>query len=587
MKLDEKLRPPDEHWLRRWRGEIIASLLALILAIVSFFTTLLWFLAASASVAAASLVAIAFNMLSVPHSYRKLRKQMNHAATLSTKHPILGRRHEDMIASISRELDELASGRFSFDVWQVPQLSVFAMQIVDSRCVLMFPLRNSEALLTPQSGPAADYYDAMVSASSRMRMDGRHGVIRVFLLTQTDEISELLMNFMERNETDGIDSRMLFLEELPPRPAGVDELDFGYYRTAKDEEWVMLLRTIDGAGDSSVVHYEIETNSTVIASYRAYAEEIVLRAKSVDELRALVSQPMNGSLWPAYLAERGFDLPPPHGLSHEDADYVVKSVQRAIRRRNKATILVLGLTPRILRRLQELDLYSLDSLDQFPSKPAEFEGMVNFYTGNWLDSEFSGLYDCIVFDESLNNLTQLQLQLFLPELKKLLKPGGHAIGRVLGRFDEDITGQYTNMTEWQVLDHLRALDGRTHDEYAPLIVCMLHSCSIAFSDEDSLVDCGAWNDWLLRMRASGQITSNELNRWRLPFSFRLLSPDLDTLIRMAMNSGLSPVEIRPVKGSYVDRWKDVGYFYRIVNFESTKSSAPTQAAALSSSRRVT
>lgn len=555
--------------LGRWHRELGAFAVLLGLAVVGVLASPPWLLATSVSVGVGSLLAIAVNTRAVPKPYRGLRKMMGRAVKQSSTHPILARYHDDEIARISKELNDLARGRFSLDVWRVPELSVFAMQMVDRRCILMFPLQNSETLLTPRTGTAAEYYEAMVAASARMRAGGSPSVVRVFLLTRTDEISPDLLDFMERNAADGIDARLLFQEELPPRPSEVDQLDFGYYETIDGHTWVMFLRAIAELETHDVVNYATETDPVLISSYRTYAEAIVDRSKSIQELRTLVSEPMNGSLWPTFLAERGFELPPPHGLSDEDADDIVGSVVRSVTDPEHSAVLVLGFTPKLLRRLLTQDFQRVDSLDQFSSKPPEFAGRVTFLTGNWLSAGISTQYDCIVFDEALNNLSPLQLGLFFPGMKKMLKPGGHFIGRVFGRFDDDVARRYTKLAPWQAVEKLRTLPGESHEDYASIIVCLLHSKHLAFSEPTGIIDCGRWNATLASMHDSSQISDAEYSRWRLPFSFKILSLDMDGLIRESTKAGFAPSEIRPVQGTYVDGQTDARDFYRIVNLEST------------------
>jgi hypothetical protein len=74
---------------------------------------------------------------------------MAKAQEVAEQHPILLQYYRDGVTRTAHELESVISGRFSFQIWQVPELSVHAMNLVDKRCTLMFPLTNSEALLTP------------------------------------------------------------------------------------------------------------------------------------------------------------------------------------------------------------------------------------------------------------------------------------------------------------------------------------------------------------------------------------------------------------------------------------------------------
>jgi SAM-dependent methyltransferase len=386
---------------------------------------------------------------------------------------------------------------------------------------------------------------------------------------------------MGRNVEDNIDVRIVFEDELPPIPLAVDELDFGYYEMQNGHNWIMLLRSVEGTGDVPVTDYVVETDHKRVHQHKRFSDDVLTTSRSFHHFMAFLSKPINGDLWPAYFAERGYEMLPPHGLSDEDADYIVDSAIKGLGECEKASVLVLGFTPKLLRRLLALPLKSVESLDQFPSKPQEFSGGVTFHTGNWLNAKL-GTYDAIVFDEALNNLSRLQLNLFFPQIASLLKPGGHIIGRVMGRFDEEVSERYLERTAWHAVENLREVGGTAHEDVSPLIICLLHSKHLAFSPQLSIVDCGAWNRALQDLRNANRITDTEYRIWRLQFSFKLLSPDLNSLVSEAQQSGFSPVEVRAIQGDYVGRWNDTAEFYRIVNFELIRKTEPIEEPQIKS-----
>jgi SAM-dependent methyltransferase len=280
----------------------------------------------------------------------------------------------------------------------------------------------------------------------------------------------------------------------------------------------------------------------------------------------LVIAPVNGDLWPKYFAERRYEMVPPHGLSDEDADYIVGSALKPIDPAT-ASVLVLGFTPKLIRRLIAAKVANIVSMDRCESKPADFKDYITFETGNWLNANLDRQFDAIVFDESLNNLSRIQLSLFFPQISRVLKPRGLLIGRVMGRFDPEQTRKYIALSVGQAIELLRRTNGDSHDDFAPLIICLLHSRNFAFSDDSSAVDCERWNRTLASLRDDLYITDQEYRNWRLQFSFKLLSPDQDILFKESRSAGFSLYESRPVQGAYIDKCADTIDFYRIYNFE--------------------
>ena len=546
---------------------IIISFITFILAVIGVKYSPDWLIVASLTVIIGLLATIIINLLWTPKPFRALKKKINTANELSVLHPILKQFYSNAIGRIDLDLDQVIKGKFRFQITEVPDISITAMELVNKKCALMFPIDRSEKLLTPEHGAAYDYYLQMKEASRKMKEDGLTGVVRVFVINQLNDISSNLLRFIQRNIHDEIDVKLIFESELPPLLPDIEGLDFGYYETKDGHKWIMLLRSLGSGSNNSLTDYIVETDAQIVEHYDAYSEAVINKAHTYEEFMKILMNPIHGDLWPTYFAERGFEMNPPHGLSDEDADYIVDSVFKSMESDYKPAVLVLGFTPKILRRLVEAETSKVVSIDQFTSKPTAFKGEVEFKTANWLNMSFDEKFDAIVFDESINNLTKIQLNLFFQNFRNILNPGGHFIGRVMGRFDEDITRKYANITSWEAVEMLRQIEGGSHDDFSPLIICLLHSKSIAFSGDSSLVDCDSWNNVLTDLHVKGKITKTEYEQWKLQFSFKLLSPDLDLLLKESKEIGLNPFEIKQIEGSYAVRYKDVRNFYRIINFE--------------------
>ena len=111
------------------------------------------------------------------------------------------------------------------------------------------------------------------------------------------------------------------------------------------------------------------------------------------------------------------------------------------------------------------------------------------------------------------------------------------------------------------------INGSNHDDVSPLIICLIHSKKIAFSSNNSLIDCSNWNNVLADLHEQDQITKTEYEQWKLQFNFKLLSPNLDLLLEITRELELNPFEIKQIRGLYVGKYDDIRSFYRLINFE--------------------
>lgn len=501
----------------------------------------------------------------VPSAYIYTRQLHFEAKRRADSHPILLKRYNDGVHETESLLRDIINSQFEYDVTEVPDMSIYAMEITDGRCLLTFPLEESENFLLPRTGSAGRYYKSMLSASQRIKDNGRRGVVRVFILSRQDDISPSLVEFMQENENDGIHVRVIFEERLPLQPEEVEYRDFGCYETTSGAKWIMALRK--NASDSDSLRYIVNTNSELYDKYRSYGDDVINSSMTLSEFKDNLLDPMNGRLWPIYFAQRRFIMNPPHGLSDEDADYIVESALRKVTDFSKATVLVLGFTPKLISRLLDRGVGNVISVDQCKTKPREFS--IKFETDNWLRLKSQYDADAIVFDESLNNLSRLQLSLFFSKMSGALKLGGVLIGRAMGRFDSEKSAVYAEMTQGRVIELLRKASATNHDEAAPLIICLLHTRVMSFNETLSVADCETWNSRLTQLRNERYIDQEEYSKWSLPFNFKLLSPDQNLLMREASVAGLNLAEMRQVQGQYVQGWPDTEHFYRIVSFESS------------------
>src|SRR5690348_12796585 len=131
---------------------IITVLLPFVFVVVESLLGRDWLLVALLSVIVAMLGTILADHYIVPAPYRKIRRKLSDASNKATEHPMLLQYYNDGIVRTEREMDNILTGKFNFTVLEVPEMSIHAMNLVDKKCILTFPIDQSEALLTPDFG---------------------------------------------------------------------------------------------------------------------------------------------------------------------------------------------------------------------------------------------------------------------------------------------------------------------------------------------------------------------------------------------------------------------------------------------------
>lgn len=532
-----------------------------------------WLTAALLTVYITIFIAAAIDHKVIPAPYLRLRKLHADAERKAQSNPMLLKYYERSIDQTKRHLTDIMNDRFEFDIRTVPTLSIDAMNTVDSRCLLTFPLRQSESLLIEKTGPAHQYDEAMAAASARIKSAGGEGVTRVFILDRRDDISANLVDFMMQNIDSGINIRILLKEEAPTLPSNLEALDFGCYECSDGSSWVMILK--QSGTDPDLVRYIVDTKSATTKAYISYAEDLIELSISFDEFMGIVNFPVNRDLWQVYFAKCGHEMTPPHGLSDEDAEYIVASATRSVPNNSEAVVLLLGFTPKLIRRLLLGGVGDVISIDQCETKPQEFKGLVRYETESWTNISQQYDVDAVIFDESINNLSKVQLGMFFASVAQVLKPGGLLVGRAMGRFEAQQAEKFFLLTEGQVISRLRDVKGTAHSDFAPLIICLLHARSMGFDEVLSTVNCEKWNAVLGRLRRERIINQGEYENWHLAFNFRLLSPEQDTLLREASKAGFRLAQMKDVEGLYATRCIDTVDFFKIFAFELL----PTRVAA--------
>ena len=533
-----------------------------------------WVIAAALSVIAAALLPLGLEWITTPRPFRKFASVIRSANDQAESHPLLMRYYADTVDRTERDLRSILRGRFEFQVSEIPLMSAFAVSLIDERCTLLFPIResNSETLFVTEQEGAVRYYEEIVKASQRLSSAGLAPVTRVFIYEGKDsDLNIETLQFIEQNLEDGVNVRMISKLDMPPDTYGLEWNDFGYYETRSGHRWVMMVRKSASIEAGALTDYSVETDPVIVDRYRKYSEEVVARTTDAATYIQNLRRPMNAQIWPVFFAEQGYEMRPPHGLSQADAEAIADSVVKGsdADSRESTRVMVLGFTPKLIEELNTKSNLEVISVDHIAVKPADADPSVRYMTTNWLELRCDERFDAIVFDESLNNLNALQNQMLFPVLAKTLKPGGHLIGRLLGQFDEQIAHRYRFKTRDNIIHTLKSIDGDRHEDFAPTIMKLLHSSQVAFDVERSIIDCRRWNRFLLEQMNLGAISEREYAMWTIKFEIKIFAPDLDFVISNGARANLTPCEIRRASGSYLDNDFELAEFYRIINLEHT------------------
>jgi hypothetical protein len=522
-----------------------------------------------------------------PEDLRPLKGTFKSASKKAQQHIVLRKLYEDAKVNLKKNLENIIDGYFEFQITDVPNISEYAIQIVDRKCILLYPLTSEDILNTDKDG-AKNYAEHMRIATERIAnssfnsSDSDKGVIRIFILKDFSSISSNLWQFINKNYLDKINVRFITLDFYRQRKAyhrNVQYDDFGYYETLNGAKWYMAISTKGYDSNTTLV---INTINDEVSDYSDFAEDLVKNSISFQSFISSITTPINGDRWQNYFSlnsKNEFVLEPPHGLSNEDADEIVKSIEiletTSSTTSKKPSVLVLGRTPKILKRLS--DSYNrgcvsmIVSVDNFRSTNPPINNIL-YKSANWIDMDLNVLsmespFDAVLFDESINNLNEVQFFLFLGNLSRILKPGGMLIGRVMGKFEKEKFNEYNDYTDYKAYRKLQEFGGITHEDVSPLIICLLHSRDLAYDDSRNIISCSKWNHSVEQLSKKFGATPDEQRKWKVPFDFDLLSPDLTFLSNSATQFGFELFALPEVRGAYTELYSDISSFYRIVKFK--------------------
>lgn len=501
-----------------------------------------------------------------PKEFRKLRKKISYAASKAASHSILYHRFRQTIKGLESELEEFSHSRFTMYISEVPEISIKAMDETDESCTLIFPLNSDNDLLTETSGTSMDYYNSMVKASIEMKKKGKIGITRIFLIDFTKPISQKLFNFIEKNQKDDVNVKVINIEDLPTH---LKKIDFGYFKNSKGEEWIIDI----SESFLNIKKYSLLTGKNDLEEYKKKLKTLESSAISYDLFFKKIIAPVNESVWLQYITKHDFDITPPHGLYDADVTSIIDILQENCTTEPKQTrVLILGRTPKLISRLKSIGIGEIVSVDSNKQrirelKKPDLDNCIKYETNNWLDYKPTNKFHFILFDEALNNLNRIQFSLMLKVISEdQLEEGGHIIGRMLGRFDNGVYSKYKNITLDEAIRGLTQITDNI--EIASYLICLLHSTNIAFNEELSIIDCKRWNDQLGSCVKNKLITQAQYELWRFPNDFKIYSPDIDMIADDIKQYPFSLVE-KDMKGQYSG---DLNSFYRILNIESFQSS---------------
>lgn len=459
---------------------------------------------------------------------------------------ILRDEYSSAVEDFSRRITDLASGKFTLELEDVPSLSLRVIDSIEKEAFATVVVGLTDQFFDTDSGQ--EYVRKCYEAATRIRGT----FTRLFIIRDFVDITPRVYDIMEQHVKGKI--RVLVTTQADLTANRLDsESDFGLW----DRRCLMQMRAKPGVLSAHLdVHIgDLEVQAAINNSLR-----MVQFAKTWNEFFDEFCRPPNEREWVDLLPKFG-SFPAPAGPSLED---VVRMAKLASANGGHCrNILVLGYTKKVVDYFAEQGCQRVDVLDIGVYRPLSHSANVSFLQGNWLTwtPEEAVQYDLIVGDDILINLSLWQCHLFFRNMADLLGPSGLLVMRA--------TGQYSARPMvlpgfQETLDELKKCAPVTEDLLMAKLWPMFHSLEF-FDDRTRSFDLRDWNRRLQQTEPRAFAKTGDLTRLRLDYALKQTSLPFGEMLSYA-SKWFDLIGQAPADESYTslsDRFDD---FYRILCF---------------------
>jgi len=472
----------------------------------------------------------------------KARKILNNAERSVTRHHVLGEYCQAEIEGFVKAMQNLEHGKYETIIEEIPQTSINCINNLKESGFVVYVTDSKSDYYRTVKGQ--QYLEACYKAGHNQHIE----FTRLFVINNFQSVTQELLDLMEKHKNNNIKVLVAERNELLDIPSDIT-LDFGLF----DNKLLMKFSKEEKRSARLEVHFD----DAEVVRYRGLKDRLI-NLRSYKNFIHDLYEPINGSKWARILAKSLY-LEVPYGLSKKDAEIVV---QEAIgtKNTNSCKILILGLTPVLIEAFNAVgaEVWCVDQANIAPRGINSTHHIV----ANWLDFRLDNIFDAIVSDEALNNLSLLQYRPFFQNLSSHVKDGGRLVMRVMCR----VPG-WEKLAKINSSRALKLIQERgiilNSAATAATMLRILHSKEFGFDEDIALMHPEVWNQKIAEWKASGEISVEVSEKWTFPYVLTLSSPTLDILSEIPR--GLFVVrDVTDVDPSYCPLEGELEPFYRMV-----------------------
>lgn len=465
---------------------------------------------------------------------------------ISLSNWILRDQYYSYINNFTNNLSQLASGHFTLDLTDVPQLSIQVIRSLEKEAFTTVVVSETDQFFDTEVGRQY-IYEGYVAAK---RISGTF--TRLFVIRDFFDITPRIFELLERHKKEGINvlvvtQNVLAAEGLNPKD------DFGLW----DQKCLMRLEATSGVLSAKL---GVQIGGPLVEEALKRAKRLAHLSMTLDNFKSEMCCPVNERAWSSLLS-RFQTFSPPVGPSQND----VKQMWELACKKGSPPerVLVLGYTQAIVNYFVQNGCREIHVVDVGSYQPQHLHQNVLFFEGNWLTwvPRSETYYDVIVGDDVVNNLGLWQYYIFFRNMATLLKPSGYLVMRAIGRYvenNEELPGFQATLNE------LKKLESVDEAVLNAKLLPMLHSSEF-YDKQRKSFDVSEWNNCLNEARSRGDCSNDEVTKLRFDYPLELTSLPFSEFLEYT-RKWFNLVEENPVDKSYIDLCSTLGDFYRIISF---------------------
>lgn len=459
---------------------------------------------------------------------------------------ILRDEYSRAVRDFSRRITDLASGKFTLELEDVPTLSLRVIESLEKEAFATVVIGLTDQFFDTDSG--REYLRKSYEAANRISGT----FTRLFIIRDFVDITPRVYDIMEQHVKEKI--RVLVATQADLTANRLDpESDFGLW----DRRCVMQMRAKPGVLSA---YLDVYVGGPEVRAATNSSRKMIQIAKTWKEFFDEFCIPPNEKEW-LDLLPKFVSFPAPAGPSLEDVIRIGNLV--STNGSYPRNVLVLGYTKKIVDYFAEQGCQRVDVVDIGVYQPLRHLANVSFFKGNWLTwtPEKAVQYNLIAGDDILTNLSIWQSHLFFRNMADLLHPSGLLVMRTTGQY----SAKRIALPGFQeTLNELKKRAPVTEELLIAKLWPMFHSLEF-YNERTRSFDLRDWNRRLQQVEPDAFAKTGEMTTLRLDYALKHTSLPFAEILGYA-GKWFDLIGQTPVDESYTSLNDKFDNFYRILCF---------------------